>query len=65
MEIISEKVESLLPAKKIDVFGKSQLLHNVFPYYLLAVLMLIGLARGLESGFILIFIAYTVLPLVD
>ena len=65
MEIIADKVESLLPAKKIDVFGKNQLLHNVFPYYILAGLMLIGFAYGLQSGVILLFIAYTLLPLLD
>jgi hypothetical protein len=42
MEIIADKVEALLPSKKIDVFGKNQLMHNVFPYYLLAALMLIA-----------------------
>lgn len=65
MEIIADNLETLLPAKKIDVFGKNQLLHNVFPYYILAVLMVIALVFGLQSGVILIFIAYTFLPLLD
>lgn len=65
MEIIVNKAESLLPKTKISIPGKGQLLHNTFPYYLLACLMLIALAKGMHSGFLLIFIAYSLLPLFD
>lgn len=65
MEIITDHVESLLPRKKMDIFGHNQLMHNTFPYYLLCVLMVIAIVKGLESGFLLIFIAYSLLPLFD
>lgn len=55
----------MFPEKKISISGKDQLLHNTFPYYLLASLMMIALVKGIDSGFFLIFVAYTLLPLCD
>lgn len=43
MKGIISKVQEVLPKSKINIFGKDQLLHNTFPYYLLAVLMVIAL----------------------
>lgn len=65
MEIIAEKIDSLLPKKKIDIFGKDQLLHNTAPYYLLAGLMMLAHFGAGESGFLFLFIVYTVLPILD
>jgi hypothetical protein len=42
MKAIISKVEEVLPRSKINIFGKDQLLNNTFPYYLLAVLMVIA-----------------------
>ena len=41
MKSIISKVEQLLPHSKIDIFGKDQLLHSSFPYYLLLLLEVI------------------------
>lgn len=65
MEIISEKVEALLPKKKLDIFGKDSLLHNTFPYYLLPFLIIAGHFGTNQNVFLFIFIVYTVLPLLD
>lgn len=47
LEIITDKIESLLPSKKVDIFGKDQLMNNVSPYYLLASFMFIAIWLGL------------------
>lgn len=47
MDKVVDKIETLLPNKKISIFGKDQLMHNTFPYYLLAVLMMIGVFGGI------------------
>lgn len=65
MEIISEKLEALLPTKKLDIFGKNSLLHSTFPYYLLAFLIISGHFSTQQNVFLFIFIVYTVLPLLD
>lgn len=39
MERIAEGLESVLPRYKLDIFGKDSLLHNTFPFYLLALLI--------------------------
>jgi len=64
-DILSSKVEQLLPKTKIPVINDDQLLHSSFPYYLLAILMTVALVMGVDSGFILIYLTYTILPLVD
>lgn len=65
MEIIADKIEALLPKKKLDIFGKNSLLHNTFPYYLLASMILLGHFGEGENVFMFIFVIYTVLPLLD
>lgn len=66
MEYVAERLEAVLPRKKIDIFGANQLLMNTFPYYLLAVL--INMSHFGDPGsniFMFIFIVYTGLPLLD
>ncbi len=65
MEIIADKIEYLLPKSKIDIFSHKQLLHSTLPYYLLAALMMLAHVGAAQSGFIFIFIVYTVLPWLD
>jgi hypothetical protein len=65
MDLLAEKINSILPTKKIGIFGKDQLLKNTFPYYLLAFLCTISLFKSGENIFMFIFIVYTVLPLLD
>ena len=65
MEIILDKCISLLPEKKIDIFGKDSLMNHSFPYYLLAFLMGSTVFGGYEIGFLFIFLIYAVLPLLD
>ena len=42
MDLLAEKINKILPSRKIDIFGKDQLLKNTFPYYLLAFLCTIS-----------------------
>lgn len=65
LEQVVNKVESLLPKKKLDIFGKGQLMHTSLPYYLLALLMLAAHNGNMNAGFGLIFLVYTVLPMLD
>lgn len=65
LDILASQVEQMLPKTKISVMKDDQLLHSSFPYYLLAVLMIVALVMGVDSGFILIYLTYTILPLVD
>lgn len=65
MDLVAEKINSLLPTRKIDIFGKDQLMNNTFPYYLLTILSLMGQFKQGENVFMFIFIVYTGLPLLD
>ncbi len=65
MQKLVNKLESLLPIKKIDIFGRNQLMDSIFPYFTLAFLTIIGLVFKLHSGFLLIFLMYALQPLLD
>ncbi len=65
MDQLVTLVEKMLPAKKIDVFGKDSLMNSSLPYYLLAAIMLYGATSVWDNAWSLIFIAYTVLPAFD
>lgn len=65
MEIIADRLEQILPRKKIDIFGKNQLMHNTLPYYLLAFLVNFGHIGTNDKIFFFIFVVYTVLPMLD
>lgn len=65
MDIIAEKLEGILPRKKIDIFGKNQLMHNTLPYYLLAFLINFAHVGTNDKIFFFIFVVYTVLPMLD
>lgn len=66
MDLIAEKIEGLLPNKKIDFFGRDQLLNNTFPYYLLTFLITLShMGQAGQNIFMFIFIVYTGLPLLD
>lgn len=42
LDVIAEKIDRLIPNKKIDIFGQDQLLMNTFPYYLITFLCLLS-----------------------
>jgi len=42
LDVIAEKIDRLMPNKKIDIFGQDQLLMNTFPYYLITFLCLLS-----------------------
>jgi hypothetical protein len=65
MDHIVSLVEKMLPAKKIDVFGKDSLMKSSVPYYLMAVVLLYGSVTVWDNAWSLAFIAYTVLPAFD
>lgn len=65
LDTLVAKMEYLLPRKKVDIFGKGQLMHTSVPYYLLSLLMLGTYKGNVNAGFGLIFLVYTILPLLD
>jgi hypothetical protein len=64
MSQIIERLESILPKKKLDIFGKNSLLHSTIPYYLLALLPAAGIA-GNANPYIFVAIIYAFFPLLD
>lgn len=65
MDAVVSLLEKMLPAKKIDVFGKDSLMNSSGPYYILAAIMLYGAISVWDNAWSLIFIAYTILPVLD
>jgi hypothetical protein len=65
LDAIAEKIDRLIPNKKIDIFGQDQLLMNTFPYYLITLLCLVSQFGVSQNMFMFIFVVYTVLPLLD
>ena len=65
MDAVVSLVEKMLPAKKIDVFGKDSLMNSSVPYYILAAIILYGTVSVWDNAWSLIFIAYTILPAFD
>jgi alkane 1-monooxygenase len=57
--------EQLLPAKRIDVFGKDSLMSSPLPYYILPLLLLYASYAVWDNAWSLMFIAYTLLPFLD
>ena len=65
MDAIVKSVEKLIPAKKIDIFGKDSLMNSSLPYYLLPLIIGYGALTVWDNAWSLIFIAYTLLPALD
>jgi apolipoprotein N-acyltransferase len=65
MSQIIERLESILPKKKLDIFGKNSLLHSTIPYYLLALLPAAGIAASNPNPYIFVAIIYALFPLLD
>lgn len=57
--------EHLIPAKRIDIFGKDSLMNSTIPYYILAALTVYGFFAMHTNAWSLLFIAYAVLPFLD
>jgi|688.fasta_scaffold1098265_2 hypothetical protein len=65
MSQIIERLESILPKKKLDIFGQNSLIHSTIPYYLLALLLAAGIASSNPNPYIFIAIIYALFPLLD
>ncbi len=65
MSQLMERLESLLPNRKLDIFGKDSLLHSTAPYYLLTILPAAGLIGDKPNPYLFIAIIYAVFPLLD
>lgn len=65
MDILVNKIENILPKKKIDIFGKNSLMFNTFPYYLLAVIYPLSAFGNLSTAFIFLYVIYGIIPLLD
>lgn len=65
MLLLIEKLETLLPHTKIDIFGKKSLMDSSLPYYLLTVLSIAALLIDQPNPYVLIVIAYAGLAFLD
>jgi hypothetical protein len=59
------RFESLLPAKKIDIFGRGGWMKTSLPYYLLFSIALLAYFIIASHSWLLIVIIYAVIPLID
>jgi hypothetical protein len=58
-------VQSSLPNKRYDIFGKNSLMFSCIPYYLYSVVILIGSSLLWNHAWLFMFIIYGILPLLD
>lgn len=65
MDAVVTLIEKMMPAKRIDIFGKDSLMNSSAPYYLFAAIMLYGTYSLWHNAWGIIFIAYTLLPALD
>jgi alkane 1-monooxygenase len=65
MDAIVKSVERLIPAKKIDIFGKDSLMNSSLPYYLMSLIIGYGAFSVWDNAWSLLFITYTLLPALD
>jgi hypothetical protein len=63
--LIIQKLEELMPRKKIQVDLYGKLLMTSFPYYLLALITIAGYFFIENHSFIFIFVIYALLPILD
>lgn len=56
-----------IPSHKVDIFGPDSLLFSSLPYYVLLFIMIIGIGMYdmTDNPYILLFIIYSLIPLVD
>jgi len=65
MSQIIERIEKILPSKRLDIFGKNSLLNSTIPYYLLTLLPLSAIMAEKPNPYPFIVIVYAVFPLLD
>ena len=65
MEELVNRIEMLLPEKKINVLGKHKLMLSAFPYYFQATVILSAFSFTIYHGYFFIFIFYGLFPLFD
>lgn len=65
MSLLIDRLEAILPRKKIDIFGKNSMMDSTLPYYMLTVIPAIVFFVDRPNPYILIAIGYSVLALLD
>lgn len=67
LDWVAKKLVRTLPSNKADIFGEDSLLMNSLPYYMLLLISVLGRTIYLETGnsFLILFVIYALLPLLD
>lgn len=58
-------INSALPVKRYDPFGKNSLMFSTIPYYLFSIVVLTGSSLLWDDAWLLMFIIYGMLPYLD
>ena len=58
-------INSILPIKRFDPFGKDSLMFSVVPYFLFPALIIAGGTLLWNHAWVIMFIIYCILPLLD
>lgn len=58
-------IQSALPAKRYDPFGKNSLMFSTVPYYIFAAVIAVGSFIVWDHAWLLLLIIYGLLPLLD
>jgi len=62
---LAKLVEKLLPAKKINIFGKDSLMMTSFPYYLLTLILVMSYSLLWNHAWSVMMFIYVLMPLLD
>lgn len=65
MERLVDMVYSLLPLKKMDVFGREQWMKTSIPYYVLPLIGILALPFLETEGWFFVMFVYTAIPILD
>jgi hypothetical protein len=65
MEYLADKINKLLPHKKINIFNDDILIISSIPYFFNIITIIYGLMYMEDSAFVIFGIYYIMLPLLD
>ena len=67
LRTLSNQLLKLIPSHKISFFESTSLLHSSAPYYILLLVMTVGISlyELTQNPYILLLIIYAVIPVVD
>lgn len=65
MQVLVSRIERMLPRKRLDIFGKDSLMKTSLPYYIIAIMTVVGLPIKLPNPFPFIAIIYAGFPILD